>query len=316
VWSNTVDYNAGVVVTYNGASYISIVNGNHDIAPNTNTTKWAILDARGLTGTTGPKGPIGPQGPAGAAGPKGATGAQGVQGPVGPVGPSGSAGTPGPAGTQGPPGTNGTNGANGIGVPTCGPSTPYLVIFNGALACEPRYSDNGDGIVMDNVTGLMWEQTTGTFSGTYCSGGASVEDVNNCYTWSASGTAADGTLYTTFVAALNGGDYYSPSAGQDVNAGPASCFANHCDWRIPTIGELQTILGEGPPPGCGEAPACIDAVFGPTISGPYWSSSAWASPPSLAYPLDFFNGNVGYNDFHVGDYKVTPYPARAVRNAR
>src|SRR5437016_5407071 len=63
-WVSTASYGAGVVVTYNGASYICLV-GNKGVAPNTNTTDWAILDAPGATGPTGPAGPQGPAGPTG-----------------------------------------------------------------------------------------------------------------------------------------------------------------------------------------------------------------------------------------------------------
>ena len=80
VWSTTATYGEGVVVTYNGASYISLVNGNCNIAPTSNTNKWALLDAPGLQGATGPQGPPGP------AGAKGATGATGSEGPAGPAG--------------------------------------------------------------------------------------------------------------------------------------------------------------------------------------------------------------------------------------
>ncbi len=58
--------------------------------------------------------------------------------------------------------------------------------------------------------------------------------------------------FTTFLPALN-------SSG---------CFAGQCDWRLPTIYELQTILSEAYP--CATDP-CIDPVFGPT---PTYSLSA------------------------------------------
>ena len=75
---------------------------------------------------------------------------------------------------------------------------------------------------------------------TTCSG--EITCYSNLYQWTLSGTAADGSLFETFLATLNGGDYYSPSVGQDVSAGVGTCLANHCDWRIPTVAELQTIV--------------------------------------------------------------------------
>jgi hypothetical protein len=133
--------------------------------------------------------------------------------------------------------------------------------------------------------------------------------VNNSYSWSSSGTAADGTLFTTFLATLNGGDYTSPSAGQDVSNGPTVCFANHCDWRIPTIAELKTII-ETSAPGCHSGSACIDPAFGPTQASYYWSSSSWAVDPNDAWFVFFSYGNVSHYLKTTGNY------ARAVRSGR
>ena len=131
-WSSTTSYGSGAVVTYAGASYISLVGSNIGVPPNTSSTNWAILDAPGATGAQGVQGVAGPAGPVGA---KGATGATGAQGPVGPTGASGStgaagpvgpAGSPGaqgvagpigPLGPQGPAGTNGAVGATGVAGP-------------------------------------------------------------------------------------------------------------------------------------------------------------------------------------------------------
>ena len=112
-WTSTATYGAGAVVTYNGASYISLVGGNVGVAPNTSTTNWAILDAPGLPGATGPAGPQGSVGPAGA---QGATGAQGPQGVAGLTGPTGAKGATGATGAQGPTGPIGPSGAAGSGV--------------------------------------------------------------------------------------------------------------------------------------------------------------------------------------------------------
>jgi hypothetical protein len=133
--------------------------------------------------------------------------------------------------------------------------------------------------------------------------------VNNSYSWSSSGTAADGTLFTNFLATLNGGDYTSPSAGQDVSNGPSACFANHCDWRIPTIAELNTII-ETSAPGCGSVSACIDPAFGPTQASFYWSSSSLAGSPFGAWGVFFSGGNVGNYSKTFDNY------ARAVRSGR
>ena len=75
-----------------------------------------------------------------------------------------------------------------------------------SLVCTPafkgtaRYVDNGDGTVTDHYTGLQWEKKDGAGGGANL---ANPHDVDNRYTWSGSGTAADGTAYTDFLSQLN-----------------------------------------------------------------------------------------------------------------
>jgi hypothetical protein len=187
-----------------------------------------------------------------------------------------------------------------------------VVYYNSVWTCSPsglpRYVVNGDGTLTDNQTGLMWELKTSTCSG-------EITCVNNSYTFYANSPAngaTDGTLYTSFLATLNGGVYYSPSAGQDVSSGIISaCFANHCDWRIPTAAELQTIE-EKSAPGCGSGSPCIDPAFGPTLAQYYCSST---SPNGATYEAlygDFYGGGIVDDVKYAG---ATLY-ARAVRSGR
>lgn len=302
-WVSTQSYREGSVVTYKGTSYISLVS-NTGVAPNKNTGDWAILAAAGATGPQGPiglTGATGPQGVAGAPGPQGPIGFPGATGATGPAGPTGPWGSAGPIGSVGPAGPTGPAGA----LPTCTPPD-VAVLYNGTFICKsamPRFTVNGDGTLTDNQTGLMWEMQTSVCSG-------EVTCYTNTYSWSSSGSAADGTLFTGFIAGLNGGDYLSPSAGQDVSAGPGSCFANHCDWRIPTIAELQTIFDLSAS-GCFSGP-CIDPAFGPTQASLYWSSSAVAGDASYAWFANFTLGFVG----HPSEFKTNDYYARAVRSGR
>jgi len=144
----------------------------------------------------------------------------------------------------------------------------------------PRFVDNADGTVTDNLTALQWEQKTED-------GG--IHDKDNLYTWSATGAPADGSGFTSFLATLN-------QSG--------SCAAGQCDWRLPTPGELQTILLARP---CTATPCIDQSVFGPTFAFPCWSSMT-APDPSMAWAMSF----VGGGEFSSG--KDIRYCARAVRS--
>ncbi len=226
-------------------------------------------------------------------------GAIGPSGPVGPAGEKGLPGDKGEAGLQGPKGDKGDTGPQGPaggagGLPTC--TTPDVaVLYNGAFMCQsavPRFVDNGDGTVTDNQTGLMWEKKDGTcaVAGPHC--------WTNTYTWSAASPYADptGTLYTDFLAQLN--DLTTPHYETST-----ACFAGHCDWRIPDIGELRSIFSTQYVP-------AIDPAFGPTLGNYFWSSSSVAGDPNSAWYLYFVQGYIG--SFSKSDAHF----ARAVRGGR
>jgi len=91
--------------------------------------------------------------------------------------------------------------------------------------------------------------------------------VNNVYTWT--------NAFLVKIAALN----------------TVPCFAGQCDWRLPNINELQTLVDYGR-----VAPA-IDPKFNNgvdsfTQSSFYWSSTTYQSNPFLAWSVYFFDGQV------------------------
>ena len=154
------------------------------------------------------------------------------------------------------------------------------------IAC--RYLDNGDMTVTDLTTGLMWEKKDD---------GGGLHDKDNTYTWSSTDSSADGTLFHSFLAPLNGGT----SADGLVTS---SCFANYCDWRLPTVEEQRAVLLEAYP--CTTSP-CIDAAFGPSVAAVYWASTAYEFNASFAWGIDYADG---YSNFYI---KTAGKAARAVR---
>lgn len=139
----------------------------------------------------------------------------------------------------------------------------------------PSFTDNGDGTIRDNVTGLTWEKL---------SDDGSIHDVDNTYSW-----------YEAFevkIAALN----------------TPPCFAGHCDWRVPNRRELESLVNAGRvapatassfhadcAPGCGAA-ACSCAL---SEQHDYeWTSTTYQDIPASAWAVNFNVGDV--NAFEKG----------------
>jgi hypothetical protein len=156
------------------------------------------------------------------------------------------------------------------------------------------YTDNGDGTITDNATGLMWEKK---------SEDGSIHDLGNTYLWSGASFGdtyvMDGDITSVFLATLN-----------------SSAFAGHSDWRIPNINELLTIVDYqrdnpmvGPVFNTNCTPGCTVTTCSCTEPSFYWSSTNYG----------FSSGNIawGYQFLQGGEYGAlksgTGYFARAVR---
>jgi len=200
---------------------------------------------------------------------------------------------------------------------------------DGGSGDEARFVNCGNGTVEDRETGLLWEEKTGVPSHlvvtcvTADGGCEDPHDVNNRYAWSVTVTlgAPDGAAFTDFLARLNG------------RFGTAPCLADHCDWDLPSVSQLQTIIvGPGvessvavlpPDPDAGLNPTaqsttcvdvpCIDPNFseigGPTATGTYWSASSDATRTDGAW-VWFSNNGIVPNS---GLFKTAALFVRAVR---
>jgi hypothetical protein len=195
-----------------------------------------------------------------------------------------------------------------------------------ATTPPPRFVDNGDGTVTDNQTGLQWEKKTGTPSGgsgidcpltqaNEATCDADPHNVNNTYQWSASGTAPDGDAFTHFLSILNGGATGVGNCQSGDGTTITGGFAGHCDWRLPTSVELQSIVDLNQQ-GCGTAQyACIDVgVFGATAATWYWTSTTVSFDQGQAWVVDFYDGAT--DEYGTKSCCDGPNFVRAVRGGR
>ncbi len=171
-----------------------------------------------------------------------------------------------------------------------------------------RFTDKGDGTICDRQTGLMWEKKTGTVGARVtCNEQLPCSDphnVNNSYSWGTQPSEQTGTLYTQFLPQLN--DTLTPNDGLTT-----SCFAGHCDWRVPNVGELRSIL-QASNPGCTVNPCVAPGFPGPTRPEFYWAPAPWSGAPTNGWAVSFSDGLVlsGAGSFGDGGH------ARAVRGGR
>lgn len=189
-------------------------------------------------------------------------------------------------------------------------SVPWALIAQQANKVVPdtngALEDCGDGTVADPKTGLQWEKKTGTLGSPIdCRvvGCPDPHDVNNVYNWGDPTNPIptdDGGAFTDFLDKLNDQTFGEAATSSDVTG----CFTGHCNWRLPTVVELQTIA----------VPVCcglpwIDPIFGPTASSPYWTASTWATNPAGAWTVSFGSGNL----VQIAGKGSSPSFVRAVR---
>ena len=141
------------------------------------------------------------------------------------------------------------------------------------------FTDNGNGTVTDNVTGLMWEKQ---------SDDGSIHDKDNVYTWA--------NAFAVKVATLN-----------------SMVFAGHNDWRVPNRFELETLLNLS-----ASSPPLYSAFNAPCSAGCtvltcscthldyHWSSTTRLGGPSGAWM-------VAPEGFTYNGEKIESRHVRAVR---
>jgi hypothetical protein len=248
----------------------------------------------GPQGPIGPQGPKGDKGDTGATGPqgdKGLTGDKGDKGDMGAIGPQGPPGEIGPEGPQGEPGQDGADGLHcwdlnadgecdsdedknndGLcdaldcqgepvygGVPVTGQTTIYETGDDGDLQKgvqwpAPRFTDNANGTVTDNFTGLIWPKLA------------------KCpwqgRSWSEAMAVAN-SLYDGWTGDDFGGDC---GLSDGSSAG---------DWRLPNVRELLSLIDFGKDRPALPSGHPFITPGGGSIDDNYWSSTSYSGYPQV-----------------------------------
>jgi hypothetical protein len=125
---------------------------------------------------------------------------------------------------------------------------------------SPRFSDNGDQTVTDNLTGLMWTKDGKSPGPAYCSGGVWQQ-------W-------DQAL-STYLSCIN-----------------AIPYLGHNDWRLPNVNELESLVNAGQ---SNVATWLNTQGFSNAQGNNYWSSTSSSSDTSKAFSVDLSTGYIYAN---------------------
>jgi len=138
-----------------------------------------------------------------------------------------------------------------------------LILISIAAYSICRFTDNGDGTVKDNASGLIWQKCS--MGMTYSSG-------------SCNDTATEGTwkVSLAYCAGLT-------LAGKS--------------WRLPNYNELRSILDTSK-----YNPAIHKGIFPKTVSSQYWTSSTHYASYGSAHMIDFTAGEMSYGGKAAENY--------------
>ena len=148
---------------------------------------------------------------------------------------------------------------------------------------EPRFTDNENGTVTDNLTGLIWLKDANCIATRYPAFDNDNILGDGSVTWQ---HALD------FVVALNDGTY-------------PDCGAGHTDWHLPNVKELQSLIDFG-----NYTPALPSGhPFDNVQSDYYWSSTTYGANSYYAW---FVSINDGYMTSYNKPSSLSVWPVRGI----
>ncbi|MBF0317521.1 MAG: DUF1566 domain-containing protein [Nitrospirae bacterium] len=150
--------------------------------------------------------------------------------------------------------------AGTVNLPQTGQTTSYAAaddgdLHKGAAWPNPRFTDNGDYTVTDNLTGLLWSKDAGTAATGSCKGGIK--------TWQ---EALD------YVTCLNGMNHLG-----------------HSDWRLPNVNEIESLIDAS----MSKPSLPSGHPFTNVRTVNYWSSTTYALDTTIAWYVVIYSGDVG-----------------------
>jgi len=161
-------------------------------------------------------------------------------------------------------------------------------LARGVVLSIQRYTDNGDGTVTDDLTGLMWSQDANCLATHYSEFDNDGENGDDEVSWH---HALD------FVAGIHDGTY------QDYGAG-------YSDWRMTNLFELESLREVSYYSPCLSDNTGTsqwiegDAFF--NVVNDFWTSTTASLPPATTWVVSIVTCDAGFATKDIGYSQVWP----------